>query len=150
MKRLAKSVAKQTTGLAKSVAKQAAQDIGEIPRETSKQVIGGGSVPGKQSVIVEAMQKSDGQTPEISKEEELKIKASGLKQIEKLEAEMAKHREEREKDSNERKGQVPVPEAVLSEPGKPILPTSKPTRGAAARSPAAKKKRKIESPLGKS
>ncbi len=149
MKKIAKSVAKQTAGLAKGIAKQAAQDIGEIPKEVGREAVGVKTTQPSTRVspIVEVMQKRDGKIPDVSKEEEIKITVKGLKQVEKLEAEMDKYRKVRTKQVVE--PQPLLTEEKLSEPGKPILPPGRPSRGAAARSPAAKKERKVEAPLGK-
>lgn len=177
MKRIAKSVAKQTGSLAKSVAKQALKDVGEIPKQAvgikdpsqsqsiklpvfkpvdvKKEV---GEFPGtavKQitstSPIVEAMQQSDGKTPEVSKEEEAKIAKEGLERVKRLEAEIDKYRQERAQSETPAQPQAkPVEEEKDKSLGEQILPTSKPTRGVAQQSLAERKQRKIESRLGKS
>lgn len=152
MKRLAKSVAKQAGGLAKSVAKQVAQDVGEIPKDVGKDIIGvkTGDTAVKKSPIVEAMQQSDGKTLVLSKEEEAKIIQEGLERVKKLEAEIDKHRQQRIARETKSQQVEPAEEEQAHKLSESILPSSKPTRGAALQSPAEKKKRKIESRLGKS
>lgn len=152
MKRLAKSVARQAGGLAKSVAKQVAQDVGEIPKDVGKDIIGvktGDTAP-KESPIVEAMQQSDGKTLVLSKEEEDKITQEGLERVKKLETEIDKHRQQRIVRETESQQVEPANEEQALKLGESVIPSSKPTRGAVLQSPAERKKRKIESRLGKS
>ncbi len=145
-------MAKQAGGLAKSVAKQIAQDAGEIPKDVGKDIIGvkTGDTAVKKSPIVEAMQQSDGKTLVLSKEEEAKIIQEGLERVKKLKTEIDKYRQQRIARETKSQQVEPAEEEQALKLSEPILPSSKPTRGAALQLPAERKKRKIESRLGKS
>ncbi len=144
-------MAKQAGGLAKSVAKQIAQDAGEIPKDVGKDIIGvkTGDTAVKKSPIVEAMQQSDGKTLVLSKEEEAKIIQEGLERVKKLKTEIDKYRQQRIARETKSQQVEPAEEEQALKLSEPILPSSKPTRGAALQLPAERKKRKIESRLGK-
>ena len=144
-------MAKQAGGLAKSVAKQIAQDAGEIPKDVGKDIIGvkTGDTAVKKSPIVEAMQQSDGKTLVLSKEEEAKIIQEGLERVKKLKTEIDKYRQQRIARETKSQQVEPAEEEQALKLSEPILPSSKPTRGAALQLPAERKKRKIEYRLGK-
>lgn len=134
MKRVAKKIGKTAADMAKAVAKQATQEIIEIPKQAGKELVGvkTAQTSDQPSAIVEAMQQRA--ADDVSPEELKKKKIEGIKRVQRLEEEIEKQRKEREEKVKSglqpeasKEGEA---EVIVSEPGKPILPsTGRPPRG---------------------
>ncbi len=131
MRRIVKDVVKTTAGIGKSAVKQMAQETVEIPKQAGKEVVRApfGKTAIQPSPIVEAMQqkKQRGQK-QVSRE--------GISRVKRLEQQSEMIRKERRFQSE---SQVPE-NRPLSEPGKPILPSSPQPRGEAKTTEIPKKK----------
>ena len=129
MKRVAKKIGKTAADTAKAVAKQVTHEIIKIPKEAGKELAGVKTAQSsdKPSVVVEAMQ--SGVTEDVSPEELEKKKIEGIKRVQRLEKEIEEQRKKREE--KEGLGLQPEPsKEEVSEPGKPILPsTGRPPKG---------------------
>lgn len=131
-----KSVKKQAVQLAKNVAKQGTAEI--LGNFKDAHVENAATKDNRPSPIVEAMRQTGGhEGPTVS----------GLKRVNQIEDEMARLRQMRKQEQDsQQKISSETPER-LSEPGKPILPSS-PQRGAKLSRPQ-KQKTQIESKSGK-
>lgn len=128
---------KQATQLAKDVAKSGSRELLEIPKQAPRELMG--AKIDKPSPIVEAMQQTESSTSGIS--------LSGLKRVENINQEMTRLRKLHKEEVNKSQQRVVGEEdPKLSEPGKPLLPTS-PARGPKIH--ATEKHTRIESKPGK-
>ncbi|MFV1917365.1 MAG: hypothetical protein ACC618_02725 [Patescibacteria group bacterium] len=145
MKRIVKSVAKQTGQLARDVARQTLKDIGEIPKQAPKQAAGldrvpptsgsttkGVKLPTLKPIDVKkevskfpsaAVGQITGKTPIVSSEEEKKIKREEAGRAQRYEAEIARYRQQREKEVVEKTPKLPEEQRVV-DPGESLLPSS--------------------------
>ena len=106
---------KQAAQLAKDVAKSGSRELLEIPKRAPAELVG--KQDNRPSPIVEAMHDTSTFTPHTS--------VSGLKQIARLDQEMTRLRKMR--DDEERKSRQTMLDQEsnkISEPGKPLLPSS--------------------------
>jgi hypothetical protein len=133
-----KKAGKQAAQLAKDIAKSGTRELLEIPKRAPAEIVG--VKLNQPSPIMEAIKESKVKPGGVS--------YRGLKNVEKIEVEMARLRRLREEEIKKSQ-QTEVVETVprLSEPGKPILPSS-PSRGPKIGGPV-KVQTKIEAKMGK-
>ena len=128
--------AKQAAQLAKDIAKSGSGELLEIPKRAPAELVGGQY--NQPSPIVEAMQQID---------ENSGVTVKGLKNVEQINDEMTKLRRMRAEEEKKSQQEPHNDETLkLSEPGKPLLPTS-PARGQKIH--VAAKQTRIESKPGK-
>ena len=151
MKGIAKSVARQTGQLVRDVAKQTLKDIGEIPKQAPRQAVGqykssqpvgskqklvklpslsGIDVKKEAAKVPESVVKqiTGGVTPQLTSEEKQRLESERLKSLQRIDAEMAKYREERRrrKQANlqQESLQAGKEQQRVIKPGESFLPSS--------------------------
>ncbi len=126
---MTKSIVKKVK---KKVIKPAVEELERVKETAKKQIVGEpvtkepSSTP---SPIEEVMTRKDGKVEEVPPDEAKKIKAQARKRAIQMREEIKKHREERKRKSVSVEPSEVSPKPVISQPGKPKLPESVPTRG---------------------